>query len=194
MTTVYLYGHLGRRFGWRWQLEVSSPAEAVRAIIANRPDFHAYLVRHSAPGYQVFIGPDPVRDAEGLSYPIGRQAIKIVPVVAGAAKSPIIGIIIGVVIIAVAAVSFQYEFIPSGVALAIGAIGVSLVIGGVSQLLAGTPEQLEVSERPANKPSYLFNGPVNTTAQGHPVPIGYGRLRVGSAVISAGITTVGVAT
>jgi predicted phage tail protein len=28
---------------------------------------------------------------------------------------------------------------------------------------------------------------VNTTAQGHPVPVGYGRMIVGSAVISAGI-------
>ena len=45
----------------------------------------------------------------------------------------------------------------------------------------------EPSERPENKPSYSFNGAVNTTAQGHPVPVGYGRLVVGSAVISAGI-------
>jgi len=35
--------------------------------------------------------------------------------------------------------------------------------------------------------SYVFNGAVNTTAQGHPVPVGYGRMIVGSAVISAGI-------
>ncbi|HNQ32149.1 MAG TPA: hypothetical protein PKJ93_00055, partial [Methanoculleus sp.] len=30
-------------------------------------------------------------------------------------------------------------------------------------------------------------GPVNTMAQGHPVPVGYGEMIVGSAVISAGI-------
>ena len=50
-----------------------------------------------------------------------------------------------------------------------------------------TPKATEPSERPENKPSYSFNGAVNTTAQGHPVPVGYGRLIVGSAVISAGI-------
>ena len=196
MTTIYLHGHLGRRFGWRWRLDVASPAEAVRAIIANRPDFHAHLAKHSAPGYQVFIGPDPVRDADGLRHPIGQQAIKIVPIVAGAAKSPIIGIILGVVIIAAAVVTFQYELIglySAGVALAMGGIGASLAIGGITQLLAGTPNAPEVQEREANKPSFLFNGPVNTVAQGHPVPIGYGRLRVGSAVISAGITTVDIA-
>lgn len=190
MTTVYLYGHLGRRFGWRWTLDVSSPAEAVRALLANRPEFQAYMVRHSRPGFQVFVGADPIHDETGLQHPIGRQAIKIVPVVAGAGKSPIIGIILGVVIIAAAVVMFQYPFIPTGVALATGGIGVSLAIGGITQLIAGSPNTPEPSEQPENRPSTLFNGPVNTTAQGHPVPIGYGRLRVGSAVISAGISTV----
>jgi predicted phage tail protein len=42
---------------------------------------------------------------------------------------------------------------------------------------------------PENKPSFLFDGPVNTIAQGHPVPVGYGEMYVGSAVISAGIVT-----
>ena len=107
MTHVYLYGALGRRFGFRWSLEVSSPAEAVRAIMANRPDFQRYLSAHSAPGYQVFIGHDPVPGPEGLAYPVGRQAIKIVPVVRGGAKSPLIGIIIGVVIIAAAVVTLN---------------------------------------------------------------------------------------
>lgn len=192
MTTVYLYGALGRKFGHRWSLDVHSPAEAVRAIVANRPEFQRYLLEHSRPGYQVFIGADPLPGPDALAYPVGRQAIKIVPVVAGAAKSPLIGIIIGVLIIAAAIVSFQYEFIPAGVALAIGSVGASLAIGGISQLIAGDPKMPEIQERPENTPSNLFNGPVNTLAQGHPVPIGYGRLRIGSAVISAGITTVDI--
>ena len=52
----------------------------------------------------------------------------------------------------------------------------------------GTFKILDENEK-LNTPSYLFNGAVNTTAQGHPVPIGYGRLIVGSAVISASIVT-----
>jgi predicted phage tail protein len=35
-------------------------------------------------------------------------------------------------------------------------------------------------ERPENKPSFLFDGPVNTITQGHPVPVGYGKAFVGS--------------
>ena len=62
-----------------------------------------------------------------------------------------------------------------------------ILLGELGRSFAPTPKATEPSERPENKPSYSFNGAVNTTAQGHPVPVGYGRLIVGSAVISAGI-------
>lgn len=192
MTNVYLYGHLGRKFGWRWRLDVQSPAEAVRAIMANRPDFQAHLMKHSLPGYRVFIGDDPIKDATGLQYPCGRQAIKIVPVVAGA-KDAWINIVIGAVIIVASVVSFQWYGVSASVALMFGGIGATLVVGGVSQLLATTPTSPEAAEREQNKPNTFFNGPVNTIAQGHPVPVGYGRLRVGSAVISAQILTEDIA-
>ena len=47
----------------------------------------------------------------------------------------------------------------------------------------------EVVWHPKTEPDtrYHFNGVVNTTAQGNPVPLGYGRMIVGSAVVSAGI-------
>jgi predicted phage tail protein len=194
MTTVYLYGALGRKFGFRWTLDVASPAEAIRAIVANRPDFQRYLIEHSLPGYQIFLGRDPLPDPSRLQDPVGRQAIKIVPVVAGAAKSPFIGILIGVVIIAAAVAlgPLGFGLIGASAAFAVGAVGASIAIGGISQLIAGAPKAPEIAERPDNKPSNIFNGPVNTMAQGHPVPIGYGRLRIGSAVISAGITTVDI--
>ena len=103
---MLLYGHLAKTFGHRWNLDVASPAEAVRAIMANRPDFHAYMIQHSAPGYRVFVGADAVRGAERLHDPAGRQAIKIVPVVAGAAKSAVTSIIIGAIMVVAVIASF----------------------------------------------------------------------------------------
>lgn len=38
-----------------------------------------------------------------------------------------------------------------------------------------------------NKASYAFGGVTNTTAQGNPVPLAYGKRRIGGAIISAGI-------
>lgn len=38
-----------------------------------------------------------------------------------------------------------------------------------------------------NKASYAFGGVTNTTTQGNPVPLAYGKCRIGGAIISAGI-------
>jgi len=92
---------------------------------------------------------------------------------------------------------------------AVGFIGVSLVLSGTAQLLSPTisdnpgtfgttsptrqrardsftPENNEIAD---NRSSYIFNGAVNLTAQGNPVPLCYGRMRVGSVVVSAGLST-----
>jgi hypothetical protein len=50
------------------------------------------------------------------------------------------------------------------------------------------PKGRSANDKPENQPSYAFNGPLNTQAQGNPVPVLYGELIVGSAVLSAGIT------
>jgi predicted phage tail protein len=86
-----------------------------------------------------------------------------------------------------------------------GAIGVSLILSGTAQLLSPQPAELPgltgatgargnsfdpVNNDPAdNRSSYIYNGAVNLTAQGNPVPICYGRMRVGSVVVSAGVST-----
>jgi predicted phage tail protein len=60
--------------------------------------------------------------------------------------------------------------------------GVSLTMGGIAQLLAPTPEEVKEGD------NYGFNGAANTVRQGVPVPICYGQLMIGGAVISSGIT------
>jgi predicted phage tail protein len=59
--------------------------------------------------------------------------------------------------------------------------------GGMQQLLAPSPKGLSSKDSAANSASYVFNGPVNTEAQGGCVPLLYGELEIGSAVGSAGI-------
>jgi hypothetical protein len=72
--------------------------------------------------------------------------------------------------------------------------GIAMIAGGVVQLLTPVPKGMSAKDASANTPSYNFNGPVNTEAQGHPVPLFYGGpMTVGSAVASAGIDTVDTA-
>ena len=187
MKTIRLYGEMGQRFGREFHLNVKSPAEAIRALSVQLPGFRTYLHENAKNAFKVFTGgrnahqslADPCADSE---------VIRIAPVVQGAGAAA--RIVLGVVILA-----FTW-WNPMGwaasSALMTGAVGMgmSLVLGGVIQLLSpqATASGSE-SEAVENKPSYNFNGPVNTTAQGHPVPLCYGRMIVGSAVISAGLET-----
>ena len=178
MVPVLLLGELGKTYGRRFTLDVKSPAEAIRALVANFPDIQKHMADRY---YRVVVGKEDTGEDE-LHNPIGRQTIKIVPVVVGAGSA--FKIILGAVLIA------STFFIPGlnvVVAQMVFSMGASLILGGVAQMLAPSPQSGSPNEQPENTPSYLFNGPVNTTAQGQPVAVGYGRLRIGSAVISASL-------
>ncbi|MDX2074710.1 MAG: tail assembly protein [Alphaproteobacteria bacterium] len=195
---IILSGQLAERYGRLHRLAVKTPAETIRALCANYPDFEKFVIESEKDnvGYRVMIGEDPINSAEELHYPAGLAPIHIVPVIGGA-KGGFGQIFIGAALIGA-------SFIPGlNVAVFAGApgflgtmtfasaafgLGFSLVLGGVSQMLAPHPKAQAPSERPENKPSYAFDGPVNMTAQGQAVPIGYGELIVGSGVISQGFT------
>ena len=195
MKTVILNGELGKRFGKRHRLDVSTAGEAIRALVANFPAIERHLVDTQGVGYRVKLHKAPLTDIKELHQPVGGDTITVTPVIAGAGRG------LGQILLGAALIAASF-FIPglpimAGVlnttAVAIGNAvfyaGVSLALGGVAQMLSPAPKTNEPQERPENRPSYIFNGPVNTTSQGQPVPVGYGRLIVGGAVISAGIST-----
>ena len=72
---------------------------------------------------------------------------------------------------------------------AIAGIGVSLVLGGVAQLISPqqTYSSAERGKDAARFESFTFSGITNTVQQGLPVPIVYGRAYIGSSVISSGL-------
>ena len=65
-----------------------------------------------------------------------------------------------------------------------GTLGISVGLMGISELLSPTPDVPEEAETLAN---YAFSRVANITRVGTPVPIAYGRLFVGSSVISSGL-------
>jgi predicted phage tail protein len=153
--------------------------------------------------YRVTVGTYDL-DLNEIHDPTGQQDIKIVPVVAGAGVAG--RIILGVALIALAiavpglgaaagakaaATIFGTGF--SSMALSVGMLGVSLVLGGVAQLLTPIPKvpQGAGSDNDPRK-TYNFSGIQQTSRQGVPVPCVYGLTLVGSVVISAGTDTVQV--
>lgn len=193
LRTIRLYGPLGTRFGREFQLAVSSPAEAVRALCVLLPGFASYLMHAKDRGmaFAVFVGRRNLTEGQ-LGDPPGSEDIRIAPVLTGAKSSGSLTAIIGVALIVVSGfftggTTWSLALGAGGVAGAVAGLGLTLVISGTSQMLAPQPKGLGTGERPENRPSYSFNGPVNTQAQGNPFPLGYGRGWGGGAIISAGI-------
>jgi len=73
----------------------------------------------------------------------------------------------------------------SGMSLMAAKFGAMLVLGGISSMLSSTPEPPIEAKKAQN---YSFNGAANTTRQGVAIPVLYGQLMIGGAVISAGVT------
>jgi len=95
----------------------------------------------------------------------------------------------GTALVTGAATSFGATAALSAVSTIVGSIGVSLVLGGIAQALSPTPgiSSLERGREAARLESFSFSGIVNTSQQGLPVPIAYGRVFTGSGVISSAL-------
>ncbi|MNL24646.1 Bacteriophage lambda tail assembly protein I [compost metagenome] len=112
----------------------------------------------------------------------GTTEIRIVPVISGSKSGGLLQTIVGVALIVVG----SFTSWAGGAALV--SVGIGMVAGGVLQMLSPVPKAASQQEQAAseNKPSYLFNGAFNSTQQGLPVPIVYGKMLVGSSVVSVG--------
>jgi predicted phage tail protein len=198
---IKLYGELAERYGKEWYFDINSPREAVKALAVNNKGFKEFVSssEERGVGYKVIIGDYYINDYAELSHPSGRQEIKIVPVVLGAKKglgAILLGVLLlGAVFMAGGGMIGMEALGTFGEVMAAGqlntawgsmavSLGVSLIMGGVAQLLAPA---VEVPEDPDNRTNYTLGGPVNTTKQGVSVPICYGQILVGGATISAGV-------
>lgn len=187
--TIRLYGVLGATFGRIHRLAVDSPQEAIKALCTLIPGFQKFILESKERGltFAIFEGRKNL-SKDDLTLLSNGNDIRIAPVVIGSKKAGVFQTILGAVLVAVGAVM---TYISGGVAspLAAGLMmsGASMMLGGVVQMLSPMQGGLASRQDPDNKPSYAFGGPVNTIAQGNPVPILYGRRRIGGAIISAGI-------
>jgi predicted phage tail protein len=193
MIKIRLHGGLGKQFGYvhKLHLESDTVMEAVRALSVLHSGFREALLEHG--NFKVFRGRVNIGEEElELST---EKYIRIVPVVDGAGAGG--KIVAGVALIALGAVTGGFgavagaSFLAYGGAAAamVGGLGISLALSGVSELLFA-PKKVDAKpdESPNKAPSAMFDGPVNTTAEGNCVPIAYGRVKVGGQNISRSLT------
>ena len=191
-----LYGDLAEHLDVKEiEIDVPTVAKSIQCLLAYYPKAESYMMNRS---YRVLVEERPT-ELEELHYPAGKGDIKIVPVITGESGRGLGSILLGAALIGGAflftpltAGSFFSPIVaPGSFAAALPMtkaavyLGGYLILGGISQMLTPTPQTPE--EDPEN--SFAFNSPVNTARAGLAIPLIYGERLVGSAVISAGITT-----
>ena len=217
MKNIILEGILGEKFGYEWKLDVNSPAEALSAIMAQRPAMRKFLLdSEGVQGYEVFVDDNGCEMLEELviNKP-GEGSYTFVPVIGGSKNSTMM-MILGVTLIAVTGgfgLGIAAPFMASGGTAVAGAaagsaaaagttiasgatlttLGSGLNYLGMGLLLGGAAMMLSPDVPDGNSSekseNYLFSGPQNTVKQGEPIPLVYGRAIVGSKTISASVFT-----
>lgn len=202
LVRVRLHGDLGKGIGYEWKLAVNSVAEALRAIdsLCGRKLFKRLLENDKKNiKYEVVVDKkklqfdesfsdtekikvEEVQDSE-ICIRRSFKTLDIVPVFQGAKKffkkvTAIITTIVGIGLI----IGSFFVAGPLGTAMLLGGLG--LTAAGLSYLLAKPPTPEGPQDIELKGPnSYIFQNLQNVNKEGNPVPVGYGRLKVGSYVI-----------
>lgn len=189
MVNVRFYGSL-KQFGSEFRLDCQTTAEIVQALTSQIPKLRQFIQQGL---FTVRVGRDYFDNRyleQGLSHKLKDDAtVHFTPVLKGSKRGGLFGVIAGVAIIASAIVLGPLTgIISTNAAWIVGSVGASLLLGGVAQMLTKMPEMKMGTEK-EKKQSTAFSNLSNMTAQGRPMPLAYGRMRVGSLIISQGVET-----
>ena len=168
MTTIRLHGILAQEYTDIFTMEIGKPSSVFSAIDCNRKGFVKRVVELQKEGfiYDVIVNKTRTSDSYKMDGMTNPDTIDLVPVIVG---SGAIG-----------------AFLFGGSLL--GSFAGSLALSAIASALSPKPDAQDQSvsaTAEASRRSFVFGNVVNTASQGVPVPIGYGRLKVGSKVIQA---------
>jgi predicted phage tail protein len=228
---VRLLGDLGERYGAEHVYhDLRTPADAIKLLCINKPKLQEELVHahEHGVGYRLIqAGTDLGYD--DLQLPLGSNDLILTPVIAGSGGSTGqilagVGLVAFSILTAGAGVGFLGLgagltgtigaggslvaggfVLGSAASVAIGAIGASLILGGVAQMLSPQPVLPTLSggrirgsgesgstDGPQSvvrgsdgRQSYMFTGAANTVGVGATIPVVYGEVIAGSHLLSA---------
>ncbi len=213
MKVVKVYGALRKRLGQcRFEFDVATPAQAIKALCVNFSGLEKWLMdsEKDGVGYRVAVSKEKATEQNlaPLLMPFSdREVFSITPVVAGAGRGA--GqMLLGAALIAIAitvpgaafagagftaagtaatatAAAIPATFAATAAAFA-GKLGIALVLSGIATSISPQPEPSSLDES-VQLESFTFSNVVNTSKQGLPVPIAYGRVFAGSAVLSSSL-------
>tara|TARA_R100000781_G_C4045578_1_gene115567 strand:+ start:56 stop:631 length:576 start_codon:yes stop_codon:yes gene_type:complete len=187
MIKLTIYGRLRKFIGQStFEIDVESPRQAFSFLINN---FDGVADHIKTQEYCVMAG--KARITEDLLDLQTESDIKIIPVVHG----ELINFIVGgaLALMKTSSLSFIAGLKIGSAALAvINAVGISMVLQGVSELLFPPPTPPSFGGTDEQDPSFTFDGTNNISKQGVPINIVFGETLIGTNTISANIDTLQV--
>ena len=193
MVNVRFYGSL-KQFGTEFRLDCKTPAEVIHALTSQIPKLRQFIEQGL---FTVRVGLDYFDNRyleKGLSQKLKDDAIvHFTPTLKGSKRGGLFGVITGVALIAgaLALGPLGFSVIGANAAWMVGGLGASLLLGGVAQMLTKMPS-MSTGKDADKKQSTSFSNLSNMAAQGRPMPLAYGRIRVGSLIISQGVETMDI--
>lgn len=183
MIKLKIYGRLRKFVGKsEFLIKANSAKEAFSFLINNYPNLKEHIKDQE---YCIMAG--DLRLTEELLDMQTDSDIKIIPVVHG----EIIPILIGGLLTGLGSGATIFGLTLGIKVQAIAsAIGLNMLIGGVTDLL--TPDPQPFNQRQQEDPrdqGFSFTGLLNNSKQGVPINIVYGEMLVGSTIVSSSVDT-----
>ena len=193
MVNVRFYGSL-KQFGSEFKLDCKTPSEVIQALTSQIPKLRQFIQQGL---FTVRVGRDYFDNRyleKGLSQKLKDDStVHFTPTLKGSKRGGLFGVITGVALIASAFAlgPLGFSVIGANAAWMVGGLGASMLLGGVAQMLTKIPS-MSTGKDAEKKQSTSFSNLSNMAAQGRPMPLAYGLIRVGSLIISQGVETMDI--
>jgi predicted phage tail protein len=208
MQRVRLLGELGERYGTEHTYyNLRTPADAIKLLCINMPELQQELMtaHERGIGYRV-LQADQDMGYSDLQLPLGQNDLVLVPVIAGSGRG-FTQVLVGIGIVAASLLIPGLGFgLAGSTVTSIGLLGGALALGGVAQLLspqpvlptlgnqrfgsgtnASTRGPQSLTRGADGQQSYAYTGAANTVGVGQTIPVAYGKVLIGSQLLSANV-------
>lgn len=193
MKEIFLHGILAKEFGSEFKIQIPKPKDCIKALDANLNNFINRINDLASQGfhYTIIVDNKKIQDIKELEIQNNFIRIDLVPLIVGS------GAVVGGIILtgvaslggasaAAAMTAFLATGVGSMVATLVGGLVLTAVTLGLQMLMQDKNKNTidaAKSTTSAIKESFDFSNKANVANQGSSIPIGYGRLKVGSQVI-----------
>ena len=179
MTTVSLAGRLGEIVGANFSFKTRNLREVLAAIESNTGRLRSYFGNNGKRRFAIFINGKEIDPSAGENVDVRNKKVLIIPMLMGAIVVTTKAIVSAIMVAGATKAAIKVA------TFIVGTILSAALSFGMSMLMSKLMDSDDPDTK--NTTSFLFGQAENITKQGIVVPVGYGRMIIGSRVISVNL-------